>query len=156
MISNSQHIDRRLHYFEITLGNLCQKFTFFVQIKPIWQLFQSPAYYDMTDISRYGICERAKSQIFCKIISKQCSLWLKFWLLDITKNLNIYHPFDARIFKTILAVLYYSFSEGPNVGLIRIWSKFGHFCLLFFKFSAGLVKTRVLLEGGSYSRIHGN
>ena len=60
MISNSQNFDQGLHYFEITLGNLCQKSRFFVQIKPIWQLFQSPAYYDMTDIPRYGICERAK------------------------------------------------------------------------------------------------
>ena len=60
MISNSQNFDRRLHYFEITLGNICQKFTFFVRIKPIWQLFQSPAYFDMTDIPRYGICDRAK------------------------------------------------------------------------------------------------
>ena len=46
MIPNSQNFDQRLHYFEITLGNLCQKF--------------KPAYYDMTDIPRYGICERAK------------------------------------------------------------------------------------------------
>ena len=53
MISNSQNFDQRLHYFEITLGNLCQ-------IKPIRQLFQAPAYYGMTDIPRYGICERAK------------------------------------------------------------------------------------------------
>ena len=60
MISNSQNFDQRLHYFEITLGNLCQKFTFFVRIKPIWQLFQSPAYNEMTDIPSYGICERGK------------------------------------------------------------------------------------------------
>ena len=60
MIFNSQNFDWRLHYFEITLGNLCQKFTLFVRIKQIWQLFQAPAYYDMTDIPRYGVCERAK------------------------------------------------------------------------------------------------
>ena len=60
MISNSQNFDQKLHYFEITLGNLCQKFTFFVRIKPIWQLFQAPAYYEMTDIPRYGVRERAK------------------------------------------------------------------------------------------------
>ena len=60
MISNSQNFDQRLHYFEITLGNLCQKFTFFVRIKPIWQLFQALAYYDMTDKPRYGVCEKAK------------------------------------------------------------------------------------------------
>ena len=60
MISNSQNLDQRLHYFEITLGSLCQKFIFFVRIKPIWQLFQAPAYYDTTDIPRYGVCERAK------------------------------------------------------------------------------------------------
>ena len=60
MICNSQNFDQRLHYFEITLGKLCQKFTFFVQIKPIWKLFQASAYYDMTDIPRYGVCERAK------------------------------------------------------------------------------------------------
>ena len=29
-------------------------------MKPIWQLFQAPAYYDMTDIPRYDVCERAK------------------------------------------------------------------------------------------------
>jgi len=60
MISNSQNFDQRLHFFEITLVNLFQKFTFFVRRKSIWQLFQSPAYYDMTDIPIYGICERAK------------------------------------------------------------------------------------------------
>ena len=41
----------------------------------------------------------------------------------------------------------YSFFEGLNAGLIKIWPGFGHFCLLFFKFFL-----RVLLECGSYSR----
>ena len=41
------------------------------------------------------------------------------------------------------------------MGLIRIWPKFRHFCLLFFKFSAGLIRMRVLFEGGSLSRIYG-
>ena len=50
---------------------------------------------------------------------------------------------------------YYSFSEGPNAGFIRVWTQFGHFCLLFFKFSAGLIRMRVLFEGGSLSRIYG-
>ena len=50
----------------------------------------------------------------------------------------------------------YSFSEGSNAGLIRVWPQFCHFCLLFFKFSAGLIRMRVLFEGGSLSRIYGN
>ena len=49
----------------------------------------------------------------------------------------------------------YSFSKGPNVGLIRIWPKFVHFCLLIFKFSVGLIRIRVLFEGGSLLRIYG-
>ena len=49
----------------------------------------------------------------------------------------------------------YAFSEGPNAGLIRIWPLFRHFCLLFFKLSAGLIRMRVLFEGGSLSRIYG-
>ena len=49
----------------------------------------------------------------------------------------------------------YFFFEGPNAGLIRIWPKFGHFCLMFFKSSAGLIRMRVLFEGGSLSRIYG-
>ena len=49
----------------------------------------------------------------------------------------------------------YSFSEGPNADLIRIWPKFGHFCLLFSKFFAGLIRMRVLFEGGFLSRIYG-
>ena len=48
----------------------------------------------------------------------------------------------------------FSFFDGPNASLIRISSEFGHFCLLFFKFSAGLIRMRVLFEGGSLSRIY--
>ena len=48
-----------------------------------------------------------------------------------------------------------SFSDGPNAGLIRILPEFGHFCLLFSKFSAGVIRMRVLFEGGSLSRIYG-
>ena len=48
----------------------------------------------------------------------------------------------------------YSFSEGPNAGLLRIWPKFGHFYLLFFNFAAGLIRMRVLFEGRSLSRIY--
>ena len=33
--------------------------------------------------------------------------------------------------------------------------EFGYFCLLFFKFTAGLIRIRVLFEGGSLSRIYG-
>ena len=33
--------------------------------------------------------------------------------------------------------------------------EFGHFCLVFFKFTAGLIRIRVLFEGGSLSRIYG-
>ena len=49
----------------------------------------------------------------------------------------------------------YSFSEGPNAGLIRIWPEFVHFCLLFLKFSACHIRTWVLFEDGSPSRIFG-
>ena len=49
----------------------------------------------------------------------------------------------------------YSSSNGPNAGLIRIWPRFLHFGLLFFKLSAGLIRMRVLFEGGSLSRIYG-
>ena len=49
----------------------------------------------------------------------------------------------------------YSFSEGPNAGLIRVWPQFLHFCLQFLKFSAGLIRMRVLFEGGSLLRIYG-
>ena len=49
----------------------------------------------------------------------------------------------------------YSFSEGPNAGLIRIWPEFRLFCILFFKFPAGLIRMWVLFEGGSLSRIYG-
>ena len=50
----------------------------------------------------------------------------------------------------------YSFSEGPNAGLIIIWLKFGHFCLLIIMFAAGLIRMQVLFEGGFLSRIYGN
>ena len=33
--------------------------------------------------------------------------------------------------------------------------EFGYFCLLFFKFSAGLIGVQVLFEGGSLSKIYG-
>ena len=49
----------------------------------------------------------------------------------------------------------YSFSEAPTAGLIRILAKFCSFYLLFFKFTAGLIRMRVLFEGGSLSRIYG-
>ena len=45
----------------------------------------------------------------------------------------------------------YSFSEGPNAGLIRIWV----FLPIVFKFAAGLIRIWVLFEGGSLSRIYG-
>ena len=38
---------------------------------------------------------------------------------------------------------------------MRVLLEFGHFCLLFFKFNAGLIRIRVLFEGGSLSRIYG-
>ena len=38
---------------------------------------------------------------------------------------------------------------------MRVLLEFGHFCLLFFKFTAGLIRIRVLFEGGSLSRIYG-
>ena len=49
----------------------------------------------------------------------------------------------------------YSFSEAPTAGLIRNLVKFCSFYLLFFKFTAGLIRMRVLFEGGSLSRIYG-
>ena len=39
---------------------------------------------------------------------------------------------------------------------MRVLLEIEHFCLLFFKFSAGLIRIRVLLEGESYLRIYGN
>ena len=50
----------------------------------------------------------------------------------------------------------YSSSEAPTAGLIRILVDFCSFYLLFFKFTAGLIRMRVLFEGGSLSRIYGN
>ena len=50
----------------------------------------------------------------------------------------------------------YSFSEAPTAGLIRNLVKFCSFYLLFFKFTAGLIRMRVLFEGGSLSRIYGS
>ena len=41
----------------------------------------------------------------------------------------------------------YSFFDGPNAGVIRI--------RVFLPFSAGLIRTRVLFEGGSLLRIYG-
>ena len=38
---------------------------------------------------------------------------------------------------------------------MRVLLEIEHFCLLFFKFSAGLIRIRVLLEGESYLRIYG-
>ena len=49
----------------------------------------------------------------------------------------------------------YSSSEAPTAGLIRILVDFCSFYLLFFKFTAGLIRMRVLFEGGSLSRIYG-
>ena len=89
MISNSRNFDWRLHYFEITLENLCQKFTFFVRIKPIWQLFQSPAYYDMTDTQRYGICERAKITKYL-VENRPTTLWSIFRILVWWQFLRLY------------------------------------------------------------------
>ena len=39
---------------------------------------------------------------------------------------------------------------------MRALLKFGYFCLLFFKFTAGIIGIRVLLEGESLSRIYGS
>ena len=39
---------------------------------------------------------------------------------------------------------------------IQVLLEFGYFCLLFFKFTAGLIRIRVLFEGGSLSRIYGS
>ena len=38
---------------------------------------------------------------------------------------------------------------------MRVLLEFEHFCLLIFKFTAGLIRIRVLLEGESYLRIYG-
>ena len=38
---------------------------------------------------------------------------------------------------------------------MRVLLEIEHFCLLFFKFSAGLIRIRVLLEGESYLKIYG-
>ena len=38
---------------------------------------------------------------------------------------------------------------------MRVLLEFGPFCLMFFKFTAGLIRIRVLLEGESYLRIYG-
>ena len=57
-------IEQSQQDFEITLGNLCQILPFFVQIKPIWQLFHAPACNDMANMSRYCACKRAKIRIF--------------------------------------------------------------------------------------------
>ena len=37
----------------------------------------------------------------------------------------------------------------------RVLLEFGCFCLLFFEITAGLIRIRVLFEGGSLSRIYG-
>ena len=37
---------------------------------------------------------------------------------------------------------------------MRVLLEFGYFCLLFFKFTAGLIRIRVLFEGESLSRIY--
>ena len=39
---------------------------------------------------------------------------------------------------------------------MRVLLEFEHFVLLIFKFTAGLIRIRVLLEGESYLRIYGN
>ena len=38
---------------------------------------------------------------------------------------------------------------------MRVLLEIEHFCLLFFKFTAGLIRIRVLFEGRSLSRIYG-
>ena len=39
---------------------------------------------------------------------------------------------------------------------MRVLLEFGCFCLLFIEFNAGLIRIRILFEGGSLSRIYGN
>ena len=38
---------------------------------------------------------------------------------------------------------------------MQVLLEFGYFCLLFFKFSAGLIRMQVLFASGSLSRIYG-
>ena len=38
---------------------------------------------------------------------------------------------------------------------MRVLLEFGYFCLLFFKFTVGLIRIRVLFKGGSLLRIYG-
>ena len=37
---------------------------------------------------------------------------------------------------------------------MRVSLEFWYFCIMFFQFTAGLIKIRVLFEGGSLSRIY--
>ena len=38
---------------------------------------------------------------------------------------------------------------------MQVLLEFGYFCLLLFEFTVGLIRIRVLFEGGSLSRIYG-
>ena len=95
-----------------------------------------------------------------------CCSWFKLEMKLSTENWNVdFVIFEVEKFLSLLERPdyrkssketrgSYSFFEGPNAGLIRTWLKFEHFCLLCFKFSAGLIRMHVLFEGGSLSRIH--
>ena len=65
--------------------------------------------------------------------------WVKFTLFT--------HPQSSK--KTCGS---YSFSEGQNGGLIRIWKSLP----IVFKLNEGLIRIRVLFEVGSLSRIYGS
>ena len=88
-------------------------------------------------------------------------------------SLNIFHLYEQYVVTNWLTLIHFCQLLGTRkintvnpqkrpAGVIlalrvqmRVLLEFGHFCLLFFEFTVGLIRIRVLFEGGSLSRIYG-